>query len=57
MFPNALLRNYSISKWMGPFEISFEAGACCVRVCPPEENEYPSGDRAMTEKGNEAIAF
>jgi len=42
---------------MGPFEISIEVGACCVRVHAPEEKELPSGDRVLTEKGNEAIAF
>ena len=34
-----------------------EAGAFCLHVHVREENGFPSGDRALTEKGNEAIAF
>jgi hypothetical protein len=42
---------------MGPLEGTIEVGACSARVHAPEENEFPSGDRVLTEKGNEAIAF
>ena len=42
---------------MGESFESIEVGACSVHVHVREENGFPSGDRALTEKIKEAIAF